>query len=95
MAINFLTTAQRDSLVELYIAYFNRAPESNGLNYWTGQLIDKLHAGTSQNAAFSQISASFYAAAIQYSDVTGYTQFMTSAEFVQKIYANEIGRAHV
>ena len=92
MAINFLTTAQRDSLVELYIAYFNRAPETNGLNYWTGQLIDKLNAGTSQNAAFSQIADSFYAAAIQYSDVTGYTQFMTSAEFVQKIYANVLGR---
>ena len=31
MAINFVTQAQRDSLVELYVGYFNRAPEAAGL----------------------------------------------------------------
>ncbi len=92
MAISFITAAQRDSLVRLYIAYFNRAPETAGLNYWTDVLIHDLNQGLSQSAAYTDIANQFYSAAIQYSSITGYSEFMTSAEFVTKIYANVLSR---
>ncbi|TCS93353.1 hypothetical protein EDC36_1292, partial [Tepidimonas ignava] len=33
-----ITPTQRLKLIELYIGYFNRAPEQAGLDYWAGEL---------------------------------------------------------
>ena len=92
MAITNLTTAQRGSLVELYIAYFNRAPEASGLTYWSSVLLAKLNGGQSELSAMTDISNSFYDAGVQYSEVTGYSATMTDAAFVTKIYENVLGR---
>lgn len=73
------------SLVELYIAYFNRVPDANGLSYW----IDQLKAGMS----LDQIGESFYAAAILYSAQTGYSNTMSNADFVKIVYRNVLGRS--
>lgn len=73
------------SVIELYIAYFNRLPDADGLNYW----IDQITAGHT----LDQIGQSFYDAAIQYSTVTGYSAEMNNAQFVTKIYHNVLGRA--
>lgn len=75
------------SIEELYVAYFNRVPDADGLNYWinayrTGQSLEK-------------IGQSFYAAAIQYSALTGYTNGMSDADFVKIVYKNVLGRDSV
>lgn len=72
------------SLVELYVAFFNRVPDADGLSYW----IDQRKAGST----IAQISESFYNAAVQYAELTGYSATMSNAEFVRVIYKNVLGR---
>lgn len=72
------------SLIELYVAFFNRVPDADGLSYW----IDQVKAGMTMD----QLANHFYAAAIIYSDLTGYSKDMTDAEFVRIIYKNALGR---
>lgn len=73
-----------DSLLELYIAYFNRVPDADGLEYWISQI--------NNGMSIKQISNSFYSAAIQYSKSTGYSSDMTSEDFVRIIYKNVLAR---
>lgn len=73
-----------NTLVELYVAFFNRVPDADGLVYW----IDQMKAGMS----IDQLANNFYLAAIQYSDVTHYSADMTNADFVRIIYKNVLGR---
>jgi uncharacterized protein (DUF1800 family) len=73
------------SLVELYIAYFNRVPDANGLSYW----IDRFRAGMS----LDDIGKSFYDAALPYSAQTGYSATMSNGDFVTIVYKNVLGRA--
>jgi hypothetical protein len=72
-------------LEELYVAFFNRLPDADGLAYWIGQM----NAGQSIN----QIAESFYNAGIQYSDLTGFSATMTDQDFVNVIYRNVLGRS--
>lgn len=72
-------------LEELYVAFFNRVPDADGLGYWIGQL----KAGSSIN----NIAESFYGAAVYFSNLTGYTATMTNDEFVKIIYRNVLGRS--
>lgn len=72
------------SLIELYIAYFNRVPDAEGLSYWIG----RFKAGMT----LDQIGESFYAAGLLYSAQTGYTANTSNAEFVTIIYRNVLGR---
>lgn len=80
-----ISTGDLKSLIELYIAFFNRVPEADGLSYWIG----RFKAG----ANLEQISDSFYAAAIAYSSLTGYSDTMALSEFVKLIYKNVLGRS--
>lgn len=79
-----ISSADLTSLIELYIAYFNRVPDAEGLAYW----IDQFKAGMT----LDQIGESFYAAAILYSTQTGYSATMSNADFVKIIYKNVLGR---
>ncbi|TXI95388.1 MAG: DUF4214 domain-containing protein [Burkholderiaceae bacterium] len=72
------------SLEDLYVAYFNRIPEADGLNYWISQM--------KSGMSLDQIGNAFYAAAIQFPDITGYRDGMSSADFVSIIYKNALGR---
>lgn len=72
------------TLEELYVAFFNRIPDADGLNYW----IDQLKAGSTINS----ISESFYQGAIVYAAQTGYTATMSSEDFVNMLYRNALGR---
>lgn len=82
-----ISTAQLNSLTELYIAYFNREPEASGLEYWIGRVA----AGDS----LDQIGMSFYNAAISTPSYAyiGYSETMSNADFVKIIYANVLGRS--
>jgi len=73
------------TLIELYVAFFNRVPEADGLAYW----ITRYQAGMT----IDQIADSFYVAAIQYSSLTGYTAGMSDTEFVGIIYKNVLWRS--
>ena len=79
-----ISAADLKSLVELYIAFFNRVPEADGLSYW----IDQLKAGQT----LDQIAESFYSAGVQYPELTGYSAVMSNQEFVRLIYKNVLGR---
>lgn len=86
VAQNAKTIAEKDlnSLIDLYIAFFNRAPDADGLNYW----INSIKSGTS----LDQIAASFYQAALAYPVQTGYSANMSDEDFVRIIYKNVLGR---
>ena len=71
-------------LSELYVAFFNRIPDADGMSYW----IDQKSAGQSIN----NIAESFYAAGVQYSSLTGFSSTMSNADFINVIYKNVLGR---
>lgn len=77
-----LADVQRIS--ELYVAFFNRIPDADGLSYWIGQ--------KSAGQSISQIADTFYNAGVQYSSLTGFTATMSNADFVNIIYKNVLGR---
>lgn len=76
--------ANVNSLVELYVAYFNRVPDANGLAYW----IDQLGAGSTLN----QIAESFYSAGVTFSTQTGFSEGMSNQDFINVFYQNVLGR---
>jgi len=81
------TEAQRFRLEELYVAFFNRTPDADGLEYWIG----RFKAGMTIN----EIAEAFYAAGVYFSDQTGYTPDMTDTQFVQKVYDYVLGRPNM
>lgn len=86
---SFVTQAQRDSLVELYVGYFNRAPEAAGLNYWSKELLTGINAGKTEAATLTGIANQFYAAGVQY-NIFGAGQTVES--FISTAYKNALGR---
>lgn len=81
------------ALVELYIGYFNRAPEFSGLKTWEGEIHNKISSGLSFDDALAHVSNQFWpAASVTYSHLTGYSETMTTNAFVTKVYANVLGR---
>ena len=80
-----ISSADLRSLIELYIAFFNRVPDAEGLAYWIAQ--------RSNGVSVQQIADSFYSAGLQYSAQTGYNAAMSHADFVKVIYQNVLGRS--
>lgn len=84
-----VTQDQIARIAELYIGYFNRAPEASGLNYW-GQEFARLQAnGLTEDEALQQISSNFYDAGVKYGL---YSVTMTPEDFVLTAYKNVLGR---
>lgn len=77
-----LTSSQSDSLVELYIASFNRAPDAIGLNYWGGRLYDGM--------ILPEIARSFF---VQPEAVAAYPSTMFTRALVTTVYNNVLSRA--
>ncbi len=75
---------QLDRVMELYVAFFNRVPDADGLEHWIGQV----KSGVSINS----IANAFYAAGVQYSALTGFSANMTNSDFVNVVYRNVLGR---
>jgi serralysin len=71
-------------LMELYVAFFNRVPDAEGLAYWIGEM----QGGQS----ISQIADSFYNAGVQYPVLTGFSATMSNTDFINVIYKNVLGR---
>lgn len=70
-------------ITELYMAYFNRAPDVAGLNYWAGQV----KAGLPLTGVAASFTAQPEYASVYPSSLTD------STSFVQSIYQNLFGRA--
>lgn len=79
-----LAPYQLDPLIELYIAYFNRVPDADGMAYWIAEL--------KHGKSLKSISDSFYSAAVQYANLTGYAADMSNEAFVKIVYKNVLGR---
>ncbi len=79
-----LNSTQIQTLIELYIAFFNRVPDADGLDYWMRQM--------SAGQTIAQIADNFYQAGILTSEFTGYTKEMSNADFIRIIYKNVLGR---
>ena len=69
------------TLQELYVGFFNRVPEAEGLAYWIGEI----QSGVTLNAVADQ----FYSAGVQFGV---YSESMTEPQFITAIYANVLGR---
>src|SRR5207237_3478909 len=82
-----VSSASVTKLVELYIAFFNRVPDSEGMTYWLGRV--------AAGATTLSVANNFYDAAVQYSSLTGYSASMSNADFVGVIYKNVLGRTSV
>lgn len=86
------SSAQMEKVVELYIAFFNRAPEFSGLQFYQNQLKHALEQGQTEADIFSDMADGFWKAALQYSSITHYSTTMSTLQFVEKIYENVLGR---
>jgi hypothetical protein len=82
--VKTLDTALVTRIQELYVAFFNRVPDADGLSHW----MDQAKNGMSIPA----IADAFYAAGVQYTALTGFSAAMTNADFVNTIYRNVLGR---
>ncbi|OWW22686.1 hypothetical protein AYR66_27480 [Noviherbaspirillum denitrificans] len=79
-----ISAAELKTLEELYVAFFNRTPDADGLEYWIGQF--------KSGMTVKQTAESFYDAGVQYSNLTGFSANMTNADFVNVVYKNVLGR---
>ncbi len=77
-----VSSADLSAFIEMYIAYFNRAPDAEGLFYWGTRLSE----GMSKN----QIAESFY---VQPETQALYTNPADTNGFVTAVYQNFLGRA--
>jgi hypothetical protein len=77
-----LPAAQLGDLVGLYVAFFNRAPDALGLDYWASRLSDGM--------SLAQIAKSFFA---QPETAAAFPSGMSTQDFVTKVYNNVLGRA--
>jgi len=76
-----LSSDQMESLIELYIAYFNRAPDALGLSFW-----GTVHAN---GMSLSDIASQF---TTQDETRAMYDSGMSDADFVSRVYNNVLGR---
>jgi len=84
----WLTTAARldesrfADLIEMYVAYFNRAPDALGLQYWASRIVDGM--------SLTQVAQSFFA---QPESLANFPATMSTTQFVWQVYQNALGRA--
>ena len=84
-AVSNIASSDLQQLQELYVAFFNRVPDADGLEYWIGQF----NGGQSIN----QIAESFYNSGIAFSELTGISAGMTNTSFINVVYNNVLGRS--
>lgn len=82
---NTISTTSLNDLLDLYVAFFNRVPDADGLSYW----IDQVNGGMTM----AQIADSFYLVALQSPALTGYSSTMSNDDFIRIIYKNVLGRS--
>lgn len=76
-----LSQAQLSTFIQMYIAYFNRAPDAEGLYYWGNRL--------DQGMPLQEIAQSFF---VQDETLALYPSTVTTTDFVNSVYNNLLGR---
>jgi hypothetical protein len=76
-----LPVASMAALTDVYIAYFNRAPDAGGLYYWASRM--------SEGMTVPQTAASF---AVQQETVAQYPATMSTGDFIVAVYQNVLNR---
>ncbi|MFO1085910.1 MAG: DUF4214 domain-containing protein [Reyranellaceae bacterium] len=76
-----LDEARFVDLIEMYVAYFNRAPDALGLQYWASRVFDGM--------ALSQVAKSFF---VQPETQVTFPATMSTTQFVWQVYYNALGR---
>ena len=79
--ISSLETADVDLLIEVYIAYFNRAPDALGLYFWGKALADGIPLDEIARLFLDQDETRAL-----------YPASLTNAEFAEQVYQNVLGR---
>ncbi|MFA8386070.1 MAG: DUF4214 domain-containing protein [Pelagibaca sp.] len=79
--VSTLTDADMLAFCELYVAYFNRAPDSTGLLFWGSALADGM--------PMTEIAREFYG---QPETQALYGGSSSTADFVSAVYSNILGR---
>lgn len=87
-----ISAEQIEKLTELYTGFFGRAAEYNGLEYHKKTLEELLSAGLTEDQAFVNIANQFWIAGKQYSQNTGFSDYMSDFDFISTVYANVLGR---
>jgi len=72
------------NLIDLYLAYFNRIPDADGLAFW----IQRYKSGVKLDA----IAEAFFVSAQNDSSLTGYSATANNTEFVTAVYKNVLAR---
>lgn len=85
--VGTISATNVQKIEELYVAFFNRIPDANGLAYW----IDQVAAG----ASIGQVAETFYLAALNFPVETGYKTSMSNGDFITIVYKNVLGRTSV
>ncbi|MEM1429019.1 MAG: DUF4214 domain-containing protein [Pseudomonadota bacterium] len=80
--------ATRDDIVSLYIGYFNRAPDPEGLNYWLGEIEE----GTMTLAEIAQ-SFSVQPEATDLYPFLAFPNIVSPEAFVTQVFENLFNRA--
>ncbi|EIJ34261.1 calcium-binding protein [Thiothrix nivea] len=78
------TYNDKTSIVDLYVAWFNRVPDVKGYQYW----IREFDNGTSLSA----MSNAFFTASYQFNTDTGYSPNMSDEALVRQWYDGVLGR---
>ncbi|MGH8418054.1 MAG: DUF4214 domain-containing protein [Pseudomonas sp.] len=76
-------TISQTKLAELYVSFFNRAPDSSGLTYW----VDQLDNGP---LTVEEISKNWISE--QAEGLAKYPSTLTDADFIAQIYQDTLGR---
>ena len=76
-----ITTEMRAQVSQMYVAMFGRAPDGEGLGFWTQKMAD--------GETITQIADQMYATSPARSY---YPDFLTNQEIIGRFYVNVLGR---
>ncbi len=79
-----LPETELTNLIDLYIAFFNRIPDADGLAFW----MKRYKSGVK----LTDIADAFFASAQTDTTLTGYSKNATNTEFVTAVYKNVLAR---
>jgi len=87
-ALSAADVTLEDKITSLYVSYFDRAPDYDGLSYWERHGEEYISAGKSEYDALKELSAGF-ASVPTFTDM--YSS-MSNEDFVKAFYRNVLGK---
>ena len=83
------TVSSKAKITGLYVAYFNRAPDKKGLDFWEDKAQKALSRGDDVADVLKELSKGF----AKHPTFTSTYDGMSNREFVEAIYRNTLGKA--